>query len=79
MARTEPSPRFVPLGAALREQREIAELTQVNVATALGWSHSAVTDVEAGRRRLNVFEFVDYARALGCDPVELFERTVSSY
>lgn len=78
MARTEPSPRYVPLGAALREQRENAGLTQANVATVLGWSHSAVTDVEAGRRRLNVYEFVDYVRALGCDPLRLFEQLVVS-
>lgn len=78
MARTEPSPRFVPFGAALRKEREKAGLTQVNVANALGWSHSAVTDVEAGRRRLNVYEFVDYVRALGCDPVRLFEQLVDS-
>jgi len=51
-------------------------LTQVQVAKALGWSHSAVTDVEAGRRRLNVFEFVDYLRALGCEPSSAFETLV---
>ena len=77
MARTAPSPRFVPLGSALRAHRCVAGLTQVELADKLGWSHSAVTDVEAGRRRLNVFEFVDYVRALGCDPAQVFKESVS--
>ncbi|WP_366516735.1 helix-turn-helix domain-containing protein [Sphingomonas caseinilyticus] len=77
MARTEPSARFVPLGIQLRSRREAAGLTQVEVARALGWSHSAVTDIEAGRRRLNIFEFVDYVIALGCDPMRTFDELVA--
>jgi transcriptional regulator with XRE-family HTH domain len=76
MARTEPSARFVPLGNALRARRVAARLTQVQLANALGWSHSAVADVEAGRRKLNIFEFVDYLRALGSDPSTAFQAFV---
>lgn len=78
MARTRPSARFIPLGTALRARREKAGLTQAEVAKVLGWSHSAVTDVEGGRRRLNVFEFIDYVRAIGFDPVEVFSESVRS-
>jgi len=77
MPRTEPSQRFVPLGRALKDQRLSAGLTQVQLASALGWSHSAVVDVEAGRRRLNVFEFVDYVRAIGGEPSQLFDDVVA--
>ena len=60
----------------MRARRDAAGITQVQLAESLGWSHSAVTDVEAGRRRLNVFEFIDYVRALGCDPVQVFREAV---
>lgn len=76
IARTGPSARFKPLATLLRERRVAAGLTQTQVASALGWQQSAVVDVESARRRLNVYEFIDYVRAIECDPVDVFNVLV---
>ena len=52
----------------------LAGLNQSDVATSLGWAQSAIADVEGGRRRVDVLEFLDYARALGCDPAEVLRE-----
>jgi hypothetical protein len=36
-----------------------------------------VGDVELARRRLNVYEFIDYSRVLNCDPAVLFHEIVA--
>jgi HTH-type transcriptional regulator/antitoxin HipB len=77
IARTEPSERFAPLANVLRERRKAAGLSQAQVAAALGWRQSVVGDVELARRRLNVYELVDYANVLGCDPEIIFHEIVS--
>jgi transcriptional regulator with XRE-family HTH domain len=56
----------------LRSEREAAGLTQAQLASVLGWSQPAVAEVESARRGLNVFEFIDYARVLNRDPIDLF-------
>lgn len=76
IARTEPSKRFVPLANALRERRKAAGLSQAQVAAALGWRQSVVGDVELARRRLNIYEFIDYVTALDCDPEAIFREIV---
>jgi transcriptional regulator with XRE-family HTH domain len=58
----------------LRERRALAGLKQSDLATTLGWAQSAIADVEGGRRRVDVLEFLDYARALGCDPAEVLRE-----
>lgn len=40
----------------------------------IGWDQSRVADVETARRRVGVFELIDIANALGCDPVELLRQ-----
>lgn len=76
IARTEPSKRFEPLARALRDRRKAVGLSQAQVASALGWRQSVVADVELARRRLNVYEFIDYTTALGCNPELLFHQIV---
>lgn len=76
MARTEPSPRFQPLANVLRKKRVEAGLSQAQVASAMGWQQSVVADVELARRRLNVYEFIDYVTLLGADPVEIIRGLV---
>jgi transcriptional regulator with XRE-family HTH domain len=76
IARTEPSSRFAPLANILREKRVAAGLTQAQVAAALGWRQSVVGDVELARRRLNVYEFIDYVNILGCSPRDIFHEIV---
>jgi transcriptional regulator with XRE-family HTH domain len=57
--------------------RNEAGLTQRQLAQKLGRAHTFIAKVELGERRLDVIEFIDLARALRVDPIELFARVVS--
>jgi transcriptional regulator with XRE-family HTH domain len=72
------SARLLALASVLRDRRLLAGLKQSDVATSLGWAQSAIADVEGGRRRVDVFEFLDYATALGCEPAELLRDIAST-
>ncbi len=67
--------RRSPLEEVLRQllvaRREAAGLTQVELAAALRRPQSYVSKIERGERRLEVAEFIAYARALGTSPEEL--------
>ena len=54
--------------------REEAGLTQRDLAARLRRPNSFVGRMEAGERRVDVIEFIEIAKALGCDPRELFGR-----
>lgn len=56
----------------LREAREQAGVTQGEVAKAFAWPQSTMSHVERGSRRLDLVEFLDYCKALGTDPSNLF-------
>jgi transcriptional regulator with XRE-family HTH domain len=47
------------------------KLSQQELAKRLGRHQQFVSRYETGERRLDVVEFVDIARVLGCDPGEL--------
>ena len=49
------------IGRQLRQAREARGLTQREVATHLGLHREAVTEMEAGRRRVQVEEFLAMA------------------
>jgi len=49
----------------------MAGLSQIDVAATLGKPQSYVSKIESGERRLDVVEFVEFARALGSDPVRM--------
>ncbi len=70
MARAFASPGHTALVRYLRQRREGADLTQVQVAKRLGRYQSWVTDVERGRKRIDVIELVAICDAIGFDPVE---------
>jgi transcriptional regulator with XRE-family HTH domain len=63
--------RYRRLIAALVEARQSAGLSQLALATVLGRHQQFVSRYETGERRLDVVEFIDIARGLGCDPVGL--------
>ncbi|WP_250634266.1 helix-turn-helix domain-containing protein [Pinirhizobacter soli] len=49
----------------LRELRVVQKLTQADVAEALGRPQTYVSDVEVGKRRLELLSVVSYCAALG--------------
>ena len=52
--------------------REEAGLHQEQLAKKLGVSQQIISYIETGVRRLDIVEFVDYAKALNQDPEGLF-------
>ena len=57
--------------------RKAAGLNQTQVAEKLGKDQTFVSLIERSQRRVDVLEFVALSRAMGQDPVELFERVVA--
>ena len=55
----------------LRQERTRRNLTQTELAGRLHRAQSYVAKVETGERRLDVVEFVEYARAIGLEPARL--------
>jgi transcriptional regulator with XRE-family HTH domain len=64
------SPHYVLLRAKLREMREQAGVTQVELAACLSKPQSYVSKVESGERRLDFLEVRDYCVACEQDFVE---------
>lgn len=62
------------LREALIEAREAADLNQTELGKALGRTQSFVSNYERGQRKLGVPEFIQIARALGVEPVEMLKR-----
>ncbi|MCP3797964.1 helix-turn-helix domain-containing protein [Allokutzneria sp. A3M-2-11 16] len=58
----------------LRELREAAGLTQVQVAARLGVPQSFVSKYEAGDRRLDVFELRQVTEVLGTTVIDVLKR-----
>lgn len=71
MGKTLRSRAHATLTAQLRRAREAAGLTQTEVAGRLGRPQSYVAKTESGERRLDVVEFVAFARALEADPAAM--------
>jgi transcriptional regulator with XRE-family HTH domain len=61
----------------LIQSRKDASLNQTEVASRLGKPQSYVSKIERGERKVTVVEFLDLARALDADPLELI-RTFES-
>jgi transcriptional regulator with XRE-family HTH domain len=66
------------VGAALAAARQRANMTQVELAARLGKPQSVVSAFEAGKRRVDVVEFLLIVRRLGADPVEIFAEIARS-
>lgn len=62
------------LVSVLVDARRRSGLTQWDLAKRLGKDQSFVSIVEGGQRRVDVIEFVAIARALGEEPVTLFQE-----
>lgn len=70
ITRSLASPQHARVADMLRERRKVAGLTQAAVAQKMDRPQSFVADVEAGQRRLDVIEFLNFARAIGFDAEE---------
>lgn len=68
------SAEYQRLCAVLRELRQEAGLTQVQVATRLDMPQSFVSKYESGERRLDVVELGHVAEALGVTVQRVLER-----
>jgi transcriptional regulator with XRE-family HTH domain len=55
----------------LKDARHRAGLTQAEVAQRLSKPQSYVAKVEGGERRLDLIEFIAFAKAIGSDPVKI--------
>jgi len=64
--------------ALLVKERAKRKILQKDLAAVLGKPQSFIAKVEGGERRLDVAEFLDYAAALGADPVELLIQVLNS-
>lgn len=60
----------------LKELREERGLTQEQLAKTLGRPQSTVSKIEAGERKLDVVQFIDYLQILEVDPVAAMRRLV---
>lgn len=61
----------------LREKREAAELTQIDLAERIGETQSYVSKVERGERRLDIVQLREFCKAMDMtlgDFVKEFER-----
>jgi transcriptional regulator with XRE-family HTH domain len=71
-------PRYEPVPPLLRALREEAGLTQRDLGDRLGKPQSWVYNCETANRRVDVAEFVAWARACGADPMAAFGRLLGS-
>lgn len=74
MGRTLRSAGHVALMAALKQARLDAGLTQTDVAERLRRPQSFVAKYENGERRIEVVEFVQIVRAIGCDGQSIISK-----
>lgn len=68
------SKRWEELRLILKDLRREAGLTQMEVARRLERPQSLVAKIEAGERKLDVCQLIDYVQLLGADPVKVMRR-----
>jgi len=73
MPKTLRSPRQLRLIDLIVEQRQLAGLSQAQLADRLGRYQSVVSSIESGGRRIDVVELLDIAAAIELDLHELIE------
>src|SRR5437588_278252 len=78
MDKTVHSPQYQCFLRELRRAREMAGLTQSEVAERLSEPQSWVSRVESGETRMHLIEFRAYCQAIGVNPVEFMETLESA-
>jgi len=74
MPKAQHAARYRRLPAFLRHLREQASLTQRDLARKMNISHVAIHKCETGDRRVDVAEFIDWAKACKVDPIDAFRQ-----
>ena len=80
MGKSIHTPEYALLLGLIREAREAAGLTQVELARILGQSQSFVSKMEVGERRIDVIQLRTVCLALGVsltDFIQRFEERIS--
>lgn len=77
MEKTLRSPRHVRLVQLIVDKRNEANLSQADLAKAIGRYQSVVAAVESGGRRIDVVEFLDLAETIGFDPYEVLREVAA--
>ena len=70
----EENARYEELRRQMIEAREEAGVSQEQLAERLGRPQSYVSKTELGKRRLDVIEYLTFARAVGYDPYDLLKE-----
>ena len=70
----EENARYEELRRRMIEAREEAGVSQEQLAERLGRPQSYVSKTELGKRRLDVIEYLTFARAVGYDPYDLLKE-----
>lgn len=63
-----PNEIFTELGQSIREHREKRRLSQTALAREMGITQGALSEIEAGRRRVTIPKLVEFCHVLGCRP-----------
>lgn len=64
------------IGQNIKKHRIELGLTQTQLANRIGNNKTTIADVESGRTRLYITNFLRYAKALECKPEDLLEGVV---
>lgn len=64
------------LVAILTKARKAARVTQIELAERMGKSQQFVSRLESGERRIDLLEFIMFARALKLEPRDLLMRVL---
>lgn len=63
--------RYAKLRSVLKEVRQSAGLTQVQLAERLSMEQSNLSKIERGERYLDTLLFIDFCKACGAVPAEV--------
>jgi transcriptional regulator with XRE-family HTH domain len=74
MTKAQHSMKYRPIPRFLREMREEAGLSQRDIGGLLGKPQSYVYNCETANRRVDIAEFISWAKACGVKPKTAFSR-----
>lgn len=74
MPKSQFTPAYRAFVEILTAARKEAGLNQTQLGERVGRLQTFISIIERGERRVDLIEFCALAKAMGHDPVELFER-----